>query len=212
MDLVGRHFRASGPLELWVVHLVQVPTQAVPGGDPGRVASGGGGLGDASRCPSGAGGDGAVEAPACPRPGAPLRPGAQETSLRLGARLRAAGILPSMGRKGDAYDNALCEAFFATLNREVLRRCPFRTREEARSVLLRLPGRVLQPEATAFCSGVPIPEGAREEVVSGSRICQRYPLHKSGVSPSPETPQAGKPGKAAGGLGPQPEQEPVLGL
>jgi hypothetical protein len=40
-----------------------------------------------------------------------------------------------MGRKGDAYDNALCEAFFATLNREVLRRCPFRTREEARSVL-----------------------------------------------------------------------------
>jgi putative transposase len=33
------------------------------------------------------------------------------------------------------YDNTLCEAFFATLNREVLRRCRFRTREEARSVL-----------------------------------------------------------------------------
>ena len=47
----------------------------------------------------------------------------------------AAGILPSMGRKGDAYDNALCEAFFATLNREVLSRCRFRTRHEARSVL-----------------------------------------------------------------------------
>jgi putative transposase len=40
-----------------------------------------------------------------------------------------------MGRKGDAYDNALCEAFFATLNREVLSRCRFRTRDEARSVL-----------------------------------------------------------------------------
>ena len=61
--------------------------------------------------------------------------GSQYTSLRFGARLRAAGVLASMGRKGDAYDNALCEAFFATLNREVLSRCRFRTRQEARSVL-----------------------------------------------------------------------------
>jgi putative transposase len=61
--------------------------------------------------------------------------GAQYTSLRFGARLERAGMLRSMGRKGDAYDNALCEAFFGTLNREVLSRCRFRTREEARSVL-----------------------------------------------------------------------------
>ena len=40
-----------------------------------------------------------------------------------------------MGRKGDAYEVALCEAFFATLNREVLSRCHFRTRQQARSVL-----------------------------------------------------------------------------
>jgi hypothetical protein len=32
----------------------------------------------------------------------------------------------------------------------------------------RLPGGVLQPEATAFCSGVPVPGGVREEVVSES--------------------------------------------
>ncbi len=32
------------------------------------------------------------------------------------------GILPSMGRRGDAYEVALCEAFFATLEREVLDR------------------------------------------------------------------------------------------
>jgi transposase InsO family protein len=44
-------------------------------------------------------------------------------------------MLRSMGSKGDAYDNALCEAFFATLHREVLSRCRFRTRDEARSVL-----------------------------------------------------------------------------
>jgi transposase InsO family protein len=51
--------------------------------------------------------------------------GSQYSSLRFGAGLRAARILPSMGRKGDAYDNALCEAFFATLHREVLSRCRF---------------------------------------------------------------------------------------
>jgi len=61
--------------------------------------------------------------------------GSQYSSLPFGARLRAARILPSMGRKRDAYEVGLCQAFFATLNREVLRRCPFRTREEARSVL-----------------------------------------------------------------------------
>ena len=61
--------------------------------------------------------------------------GSQYSSLRFGARLRAARILPSMGRKGDAYEVALCEAFFATLNREVLSRCHFRTRQQARSVL-----------------------------------------------------------------------------
>jgi transposase InsO family protein len=61
--------------------------------------------------------------------------GSQYSSLRFGARLRAARILPSMGRKGDAYEVALCEAFFATLHREVLSRCRFRTRDEARSLL-----------------------------------------------------------------------------
>jgi putative transposase len=44
-------------------------------------------------------------------------------------------MLPSLGRKGDPYDNALCEVFFASLNRDVLRLCRFRIREEARSVL-----------------------------------------------------------------------------
>ena len=64
--------------------------------------------------------------------------GYQYTSLRFGARPRAAGILPSMGRRGDAYDNALCEAFFAILEREVLDRYRFQTREEARSMLFYL--------------------------------------------------------------------------
>ncbi len=57
--------------------------------------------------------------------------GSQYTSLAFGRRCREAGIRPSMGSVGDAYDNALCESFFATLECELLERERFRTREEA---------------------------------------------------------------------------------
>ena len=38
----------------------------------------------------------------------------------------------SMGSRGDCYDNALCESFFATLECELLQRSSFRTPTEAR--------------------------------------------------------------------------------
>ena len=37
-----------------------------------------------------------------------------------------------MGSVGDAYDNAMCESFFATLECELLDRCRFKTQAEAR--------------------------------------------------------------------------------
>ena len=40
-----------------------------------------------------------------------------------------------MGTVGDAYDNALCESFFATLECELLDRERFRTQAEARAAL-----------------------------------------------------------------------------
>ena len=36
-----------------------------------------------------------------------------------------------MGSVGDAYDNAMCESFFATLECELLARCRFKTPAEA---------------------------------------------------------------------------------
>ena len=39
---------------------------------------------------------------------------------------------PSVGSVGDAYDNAMCESFFATLECELLDRRRFTTRAEAR--------------------------------------------------------------------------------
>jgi hypothetical protein len=47
----------------------------------------------------------------------------------------AAGVRPSMGSVGEAYDNAMCESFFATLECELLARCRFKTQAEARSAV-----------------------------------------------------------------------------
>jgi len=58
--------------------------------------------------------------------------GCQYTSLAFGGRCREAGVRPSMGSVGDAYDNAMCESFFATLECELLDREPFRTHGAAR--------------------------------------------------------------------------------
>jgi putative transposase len=58
--------------------------------------------------------------------------GSQYTSLAFGKRCREAGVRPSMGSVGDAYDNALCESFFATLECELLDRRCFQSQAEAR--------------------------------------------------------------------------------
>ena len=58
---------------------------------------------------------------------------AQYSSIEFGHRCRDAGVRPSMGSVGDAYDNAMCESFFATLECELLARCRFKTQAEARN-------------------------------------------------------------------------------
>ena len=58
--------------------------------------------------------------------------GSQYTSIAFGQRCREAGVRPSMGSVGDAYDNAMCESFFATLECELLERFRFKTQAEAR--------------------------------------------------------------------------------
>ena len=61
--------------------------------------------------------------------------GSQYTSIEFGHRCRDAGVRPSMGSVGDAYDNAMCESFFATLECELLDRRRFKTQAEARSAV-----------------------------------------------------------------------------
>lgn len=42
------------------------------------------------------------------------------------------GIVPSMSRKGNCYDNAVAESFFSTLKNELVHHVRFETRAEAR--------------------------------------------------------------------------------
>jgi putative transposase len=60
----------------------------------------------------------------------------QYMSLAFGKPCREAGVRPSMGSVGDAYDNALCESFFASLECELLARRSFVSYAEARMAVL----------------------------------------------------------------------------
>jgi putative transposase len=59
----------------------------------------------------------------------PLEPG-QYTSWAFTQRAKDAGLLPSMGTIGDAYDNAVIESFWGRMQTELLNRQRWRTRVE----------------------------------------------------------------------------------
>jgi putative transposase len=61
--------------------------------------------------------------------------GGQYVSLIFGQTARDAGIAVSMGAKGCALDNAVCEAFFATLKKELTRRRSWPSRRELQSAV-----------------------------------------------------------------------------
>jgi putative transposase len=61
--------------------------------------------------------------------------GSQYTSVAFGERCRKMGVRPSMGSVGDAYDNAMAESFFATLECELIDRRSWQSKTEARLAL-----------------------------------------------------------------------------
>jgi len=63
--------------------------------------------------------------------------GVQYTSGAYRSILRRHGVRESMSRKGDCWDNAVAESFFATLERELESRGPWATVEQARQDLTR---------------------------------------------------------------------------
>ena len=60
------------------------------------------------------------------------RESTQYTSVAFGLRCREAGVRPSTGSVGDAYDNAMAESFFASLEGELIERNSFQSKAQAR--------------------------------------------------------------------------------
>ncbi len=55
----------------------------------------------------------------------------QYTAIEFGKRCKAMGVRPSMGSVGDAYDNAMAESFFPSLECELIERNIVQSKAEA---------------------------------------------------------------------------------
>ena len=61
--------------------------------------------------------------------------GSQYASEVYRKKIQLVGIIASMSRKGNCWDNAHCESFFHSLKTELVYRTNFKTREEAKQVI-----------------------------------------------------------------------------
>ena len=61
--------------------------------------------------------------------------GRQYSSAAYLAVLKQHGMIASMSRRGNCYDNAVAESFFSSLKNEVIHHNSFRTRDEARTAI-----------------------------------------------------------------------------
>lgn len=140
-DLVNRNFTADAPNKLWVADMTYVPTWAgfiylavVLDAWSRRIV--GWAIGETMTAELVlAALNMALEQR---RPRAVVHhsdQGSQYTALEFGKRCKEMGVKPSMGSVGDAYDNAMAESFFASLECELIDRRTWRTKTEARMAL-----------------------------------------------------------------------------
>jgi putative transposase len=137
-DLVDRNFTASGPNQLWVADITYVPTAAgflylaiVLDAWSRKIV----GWSMANHLRTELVLDAMEAAIGQRRPSSVIHhsdQGCQYTSVAFGKRCGEAGVRPSMGSVGDAYDNAMAESFFSTLEAELLSRRRFVSQAEAR--------------------------------------------------------------------------------
>lgn len=137
-DLVERNFTADGPDQLWVADITYVPTWAgflflavVLDAWSRRIV----GWAMATHLRTELVLEALNMATWQRRPQQVIHhsdQGTQYTSIAFGLRCKEVNVRPSMGSVGDAYDNAMCESFFATLECELLDRHRFVTQAEAR--------------------------------------------------------------------------------
>jgi putative transposase len=141
-DLVERQFRPAAPNVLWVADITYLRTgegwlhlAAVQDTYSRQIV----GWSMATHMRSALVVDALQMALARRRPGPGLThhsdQGSQYVSLAFGRAARQAGIAISMGSRGDAYDNAVAETFFATLKKELVNRRTWPSRHELQSAV-----------------------------------------------------------------------------
>lgn len=140
-DLVKREFKADGPNQLWVADMTYVPTWAgfiylavvldvwsrrIVGWAIGETMTSDLVLAALNMALQQRRPEGVIHH---------SDQGSQYTSIAFGERCKKMGVRPSMGSVGDAYDNAMAESFFATLECELIDRRSWPTKTEARLAL-----------------------------------------------------------------------------
>ena len=138
-DLVRRQFSASGPNELWLTDITEHPTAegklyvcALKDAWSNRIV----GYSIDSRMKASLAVDALSNAVGlrgtCAGTIVHSDRGGQFRSMKFTRALRQAGLRGSMGRVGTCADNAAMESFFALLQKNVLDRKRWSTREELR--------------------------------------------------------------------------------
>ena len=137
-DLVDRNFKTQHPNQLWVADITYVPTWAgfiylavVLDTWSRKIVGWAMGNTQTSQLVL----DALNMAITQRKPGNVIHhsdQGSQYTSVAFGLRCKQFGVRPSMGTVGDAYDNAMCESFFASLECELLDQYKFKTKTEAK--------------------------------------------------------------------------------
>ena len=142
-NLLGREFQAAAPSRVWVADITYIPT------DEGwlylateldlyshRIV----GWSVGSRLVRHLVLDALEMAAGRRRPGPGLihhsDRGVQYACGDFQKLLKRHGMVPSMSRKGNPYDNAVAESFFKTLKMELVYRRRFRTRAEAKAAIV----------------------------------------------------------------------------
>ncbi len=141
-DLVCRDFHRNAPNQLWLTDITEHPTRegrvyccVVLDAHSRRVV--GWSIDNQQATPLVTNALAMAIGNRTPPPGTVIHSdhGSQFTSWAFSERVRQAGLVPSMGTVGDAYDNALIEAFWARLQTELLNRKKWRTRIELSTAL-----------------------------------------------------------------------------
>jgi putative transposase len=122
--------------------------------------------------------------------------GSQYTSLAFGRRCKELGVRPSMGSVGDAYDNAMAESCFASLECELLDRRTFHNKTEARLAVFTWIEAWYNPRRRHSALGYQSPmnfERSHQHALAGCR----HDLPPVGVSVACATPPGEKSGAPA---------------